>query len=243
MYSVKVYSREDTKIRVIWLHGWGASSTTMLPLAELFKNQTENYLFDLMGFGKSPALKRAYSSEDYADDVAEFMKKLPQKKTLVIGHSNGARIAINLAVKYPELVNSLVLIAGAGIPIPHSIFFRAYSWTISTFSPIVKKVFPFLKNVSLSSADYRNSQGIMRETFLKSLHEDTRTLASRIKIPTLLIYGDMDTATPVYVGKEYNKIIFNSILKIVEGADHWGLLLGFKQQTHHYITTFIREKL
>ena len=53
----------------------------------------------------------------------------------------------------------------------------------------------------------------------------------------------MDTATPVYVGKEYNKIIFNSILKIVEGADHWGLLLGFKQQTHHYITTFIREKL
>lgn len=243
MYNLKLSAREDTDIRIIWLHGWGVDHSTMIPLAQLFLNQTENYLLDLAGFGNSKKPDKAYSSLDYARDVAEFIKSLPPKKTIVVGHSNGGRVAVSLFSKYQDIADGIVLIAGAGLPIKHSLFFKLYTGTIKKFSPLVKKVFPFLKNVSLSSNDYRNASGVMRETFINLVGENLTEEAKKIKVPTLLIYSEFDREVPLYVGKEYDNFMENSKLCVLEGANHWSGLLECKKQVHYFITTFIREKL
>ena len=243
MYSVKLEGRSDAKLRIIWLHGWGTDHNSLISLAMQFQNQAENYLVDLPGFGQTHKPEKAYGSEDYADVVADFIKSLPPKKTIVIGHSNGGRVIISLISKYKHIVDGAVLIAGAGMPLRRGIFFKIYSWTIRTFSPTVKKIFPFLKNVSLGSADYRNSSGVMKETFLKIIKEDLREKAKEIEMPVLLIYGDLDRDTPTYFGEEYNKSIKNSQLNIISGATHWGLILEYRTKVHHIITNFIRKNL
>lgn len=243
MYSLKLEGKENNNLRIIWLHGWGADHRAMIPLALKFQNQAENYILDLPGFGQTKEPDKPCGSEWYADQVADFIKSLPKKKTLLIGHSNGGRITAFLASKYTDLVDGIVLIAGAGIPTKKGLFFKFYSWTVKTFSPIIKKIFPFLKKVSLSSADYKNSSGVMRQVFLNVIKEDLRENVKNIKVPTLLIYGELDRDTPIYIGEEYNKNIKNSILKIIQDAGHWGPLIEFKTKTHHIITNFIREKL
>lgn len=243
MFSFKLDTKENAKLRIIWLHGWGATSENILPLAMLFRNQVENITLDLPGFGKSPVPNRVYSNDDYADVVANFIKDLPYKKTILAGHSNGGRIAVHVSAKYPELIDGVVLIAGAGIPQKHSILFKFYSWSVTTFSPIIKKIFPFLRNVSLSSSDYKNTSGVMRQIFINALGTDSTTTAQKIKVPTLLIYGGRDSATPPYMGEAYKKAIPVSELQIIEESDHWGLLLDYKNKVHHYVTKFIREKL
>lgn len=243
MYSLKFDGKENSNLRIIWLHGWGADHRAMIPLALKFQNQAENYILDLPGFGQTKEPDKSCGSEWYADQVANFIKSLPKKKTLLIGHSNGGRITAFLASKYTDLVDGIVLIAGAGIPTKKGLFFKFYSWTVKTFSPIIKKIFPFLKKVSLSSADYKNSSGVMRQVFLNVIKEDLRENVKNIKVPTLLIYGELDRDTPIYIGKEYHKNIKNSILKIIQDAGHWGPLIEFKTKTHHIITNFIREKL
>ena len=39
MYSTKLEGKENTKLRIIWLHGWGADHKAMIPLATYFINQ------------------------------------------------------------------------------------------------------------------------------------------------------------------------------------------------------------
>ena len=243
MYSIKLEGKENNKLRIIWLHGWGADHKAMIPLATQFLNQAENYLVDLPGFGQTKAPDKPCGSEWYADMVADFIASLPKKETVVIGHSNGGRIAISLASKYNDIADAIILINGAGVPLKRNIFFKIYSWTVKTFGPTLKKIFPFLRRISLSSTDYKNANGVMKEVFLNVIKEDLREKAKNITIPTLLIYGEIDKDTPVYIGQEYHKNIKNSILKIIQDAGHWGPLIEFRTKTHHIITNFIREKL
>jgi pimeloyl-ACP methyl ester carboxylesterase len=208
----------------------------MLRLANLFQNQTENYAIDLMGDGKSDPLKKIYGSNDYANDVLDFIKKLPLKKNIIVGHSNGGRIAIRLAKK--NAVDAIILLGGAGIPVKHNIFFEVKMFFIKKLK-FLKKIFPFLTHF-VGSKEYKNTSGFTRETFKKLISEDLREEAKQIKIPTLLIYGSHDTATPIYMGQEYNKLIQNSKLEIIQG-NHFDLITNNIQQVHNYITKFIRN--
>ncbi|MDR0571604.1 MAG: alpha/beta hydrolase [Rickettsiales bacterium] len=239
---MRLASRDDAKWRVVWLHGWGLTHESMIPIATLFASQTENYAVDLAGFGgQTPPPSFVYGSRDYADDVAKFIKNLPPKQTIVIGHSNGGRVALQLAANYPEIVDSIVLLGGAGLPKKYSLLFRIYKFLLKRLSVIAKKI-PILRNVRASSKDYKNAKGIMVKVFEKILDENLGEMSKNIKIPTLLIYGKDDCNTPVYIGEEYNKNIVNSVLCVI-ASDHNGLITVKIRQVHHLITKFIREKL
>jgi pimeloyl-ACP methyl ester carboxylesterase len=242
MFSVKLNSKENANLRIVWLHGWGTTHESMLIIADMFANITENYAVDLAGFGNSSELlDRVYSSKDYADDVADFIKTLPQKKTLIIGHSNGGRVAIQLAANYHNIVDGIGLLGGSGIPIKHGIFFKIYMFFVKKLSFIKKKT--FLKNINIGSSDYRKTSGVKRETFKKLIDENLTEISRTIKIPTLLVYGGKDTASPLYIGKEYNKNIENSVLCTIPDANHYDLIIRQAKLVQHYIIKFIREKI
>ncbi|MDR2760585.1 MAG: alpha/beta hydrolase [Rickettsiales bacterium] len=244
MYSIRLEpARKNAPLRIVWVHGWRSTGKSMLPLAGSFLNQTENYLVDLPGFGKSPAPTFAYSSEDYADCVADLIKSLPPRKTALAGHSAGGRIVIAAAKKYPEIIQGIILIGGAGIPPRRPPLLKFYIWLVGTLSPAVKKIFPFLRDVTLRTADHRMVSGIMREILIKLINEDLRNVAKSLDIPALLIYGDRDEVTPPYMGHSYNELIRNSALRIIRGANHIGLLTDFTAEIHHHINAFLRENL
>ena len=241
MFAEKIALSNTEDVQLVWLHGWGLDHTSLKPLALTLQAVGESYLVDLPGFGETPLPKKAWDTEDYADEVAKFIRGLPKRKTFVIGHSFGGRVAVRLAYKYPKLVQGIVLLGGAGLQKKRSLLFRGYQFLVKRYGKLVKKVFPFLKHISLSSADYKNSSGLKRDIFVKTISEDLTPLAGQIMRPALLVYGEKDTETPPEFGQRYHQLLKNSTLYIVPGQDHWSILR--LQQTAAYINNFISENL
>lgn len=76
------------------------------PVAELLASRFRIVSIDQRGHGRAPKPKSGYSGADYARDVA----KLAEEKTLLIGHSLGARNALVAGERYPDKVAAVVAI-------------------------------------------------------------------------------------------------------------------------------------
>ena len=74
------------------------------------------------------------------------------------------------------------------------------------------------------SADYNSATPVMRETLVKVVNEDLTHLLPNIKAPSLLIWGTMDTATPLSDGEKFEKLIPDAGLVRVTGAGHYSFL-------------------
>ena len=74
------------------------------------------------------------------------------------------------------------------------------------------------------SADYKALSPEMRKTFVKVVGYDQSALLSHIKNPTLLIWGDRDTETPLWMGQQMEKEIADSGLVVLEGGTHFAYL-------------------
>ena len=71
----------------------------------------------------------------------------------------------------------------------------------------------------LKSKDYINA-GDKRNTFVKVLDEDLTDLLSKIRVPTLLLWGAEDRETPLWMGRMMHERIRRSKLKIYDGKGH-----------------------
>ena len=70
------------------------------------------------------------------------------------------------------------------------------------------------------SDDYRDTSGVMRSTFVKVVNESMEEEFSKINADTLLIWGERDDATPVYMGKIFESKIKNSGLVVLNGGHY-----------------------
>ena len=72
----------------------------------------------------------------------------------------------------------------------------------------------------MGSADYRNSNGVMRETLVKAVNDDLHEKLGLIQSNVFLIWGENDTEVPVSVANEANLLINNSQLTIIPKEGH-----------------------
>ena len=94
---------------VILLHGVGLRKEAWAPLAELLSQRFECFALDLPGHGKSPRLGLPKPHlRDFTDGIARAVKDLTSEPPLLIGHSMGALIALDLAIRHPGLCRGLV---------------------------------------------------------------------------------------------------------------------------------------
>jgi pimeloyl-ACP methyl ester carboxylesterase len=96
---------------VILLHGLGATNASMLPtLVELAKDHRV-IAPDLPGFGDSAKPIRRYHAPFYARWLMTLLDELGIERTRLIGNSMGGRVALELGLRAPERVESMVLLA------------------------------------------------------------------------------------------------------------------------------------
>lgn len=217
---------------IVVLHGWGANINTILSIVNILKDRYRVYALDLPGFGESQEPREVLGSPEYADIVKSFMDMHKIRKVSLIGHSFGGKLSIILGSKYPELVNKIVLIDSAGL-IPKrgpKYYIKVYSFKM--LKAIYMNMFFWLDNQEkmekfykkFGSDDYQNASGIMRKILVRVVNEDLKPLLKDIKAPTLLIWGDEDDATPLYMGKIMEKEIPDSGLVVLEGTGHYSYL-------------------
>ena len=224
----------------------------------IFNFQFSIIIPDLPGFGKSDEPRENWNLDDYVEFVDEFIEKTsrkggfelvkdllknlnlnrglasvttgakPLRKSILIGHSFGGRIAIKYAVKYPEKIDKLILTGAAGIKHPltvkQKIFYIATKTGKKIFSlPIINKFQKYARKLLykiIREKDYQKASLRMKEIMKNILNEDLTDYLDKIKNPTLLIWGKEDKTTPLADGKIMNEKIKDSKLVVVDDANH-----------------------
>lgn len=213
----------DGKQAVVLLHGWGMDHTIMHPIVEYLSSDFCVYSFDLPGFGQSAEMEDGWDIEDYGKWLALVFTQLEIKHPIIIAHSFGCRIALWYSVLYP--VKEMVLMGPAGIKIEKNGFQK---WQEIEYH-IIKYVYRFLKQDRLlkqlqetrGSLDYRQASVNMRKTLVKCIHFDLRPYLSSIAVPTLIIIGEKDTATPIWMGKVMEEEMSDAAMIVFEQEDHF----------------------
>ncbi|HEX4751104.1 MAG TPA: alpha/beta hydrolase [Bryobacteraceae bacterium] len=232
-------------LQLIFGHGWGHSGIVFQPLAEMLKPFAGSILIDFPGFGKSTPPPDSWSTADYADNLADWLRTLPKNQFVWIAHSFGGRVGIQLASRHPGLLSGMVLIASAGLPrhrsIPERLQRNARVMAFKIAKQFVKEG-PDRDRLRqrFGSADYRQA-GAMRSIFLRVIREDLTQQAQHVACPTLLIYGARDTETPPEIGERLHKLIPNSELAVLDGFTHNSILSEGRHQVAIRIRRFLEQ--
>ena len=116
------YTREGTGTPLVCLHGgMGIDSTTLrVPgIAELARRGCEVVVFDQRGHGDSSAVaEQLYTHDLWASDVSDLVRYLGWDRFALLGHSYGGFIALEYAIRWPETLSHLVLVATSAGPVP-----------------------------------------------------------------------------------------------------------------------------
>lgn len=221
------------------LHGWGACIDSMAPIWQFFKNRFKVYVLDFPGQkNKSENLIEPWGVPEYAEMVRSFMQKLNIIKPHLIAHSFGGRVAIYLSSLNKDLFNKIVLVDSAGIK-PRvtlkkqlkKIVFKCGKLAIKLFTPSNKykeKLDTYRKKYS--SADYLALESdVMRKTFINVINLDLTKNLKNIKNSVLLVWGEKDTDTPLYMAKIMEKEIVDCGLVILKDAGHFSYIDNSKE--------------
>ena len=100
---------------LLLIHGLGSNAKGWIKNISVLAEHHRVIAVDLPGYGKSDKGYYNYSMDFYAGILKQLLEKLQIKKAVFIGHSMGGQIAITSALKYPEIVEKLILISPAGI--------------------------------------------------------------------------------------------------------------------------------
>jgi pimeloyl-ACP methyl ester carboxylesterase len=99
----------EHKPALIILHGLYGASDNWMNLAKSWSSDYEVYLVDLRNHGQSPHSK-IHTFQAMRDDLIEFMDAQSIKKAVILGHSMGGKVAMRLAMDYPERLNALIVV-------------------------------------------------------------------------------------------------------------------------------------
>lgn len=212
---------------VLVLHGWGDDSRNWQQLQKTFSQDYQVLTVDLPGFGGSGTPEDTWSLDAYAVFVNDFLLKVGIPKVhAIIGHSNGGAIAIRGLAKGLLHTEQLVLLGGAGIRNEQKGRNQALRYFTKAGKALTAPL-PRKAKKSLRQKVYRSVGSDMlvaehmQETFKKVISDDVREDASRIIVPTLLVYGADDTDTPPRYGNLFHERMKNSKLEVMQNAGHF----------------------
>ncbi len=215
---------------ILLLHGWGCSNEIFRDIQQILSQSYTTYNFDFPGFGASDEPETIWGTEEYTAMVEQFVADNNIKSPALVGHSFGGRISIIYASRND--VSRVVLVDAAGIKPkrPFKYYWKVYTfktlkWLCNTFLPKDKaQAIIDKRRKGAGSSDYNNASTMMRAILSKVVNEDLTHLLPKIKAPTLLFWGNMDTATPISDAKTMERLIPDAGLVVAHGTGHFSFL-------------------
>lgn len=207
-------------MRILILHGWGYGTDRWRPFVEALKKK--GLTPELLGIpGLTAPIDRPWTLNDY---VEWLKKEIADEKVILIGHSNGGRISLAFALKYPEQVDRLILIGSAGIR-DKGLFHRTKRALFKGVAKLGRKMTSSerarrLLHKAARVNDYQEASPVMRETMTNLISVNLAPELHRINASALIVWGEKDRTTPLSQGRLMHELIPNSRLYVVEGACH-----------------------
>lgn len=217
------------KYPIVVLHGWGLSAIIFEPLvAELRRAHFQVLAPDFPGFDSLHIPIKPLTLADYADFLDSYLRKHHIEKPTLIGHSFGGRVALKYQYVYPTNISALILTGAPGFT-PVSRKKLAIFITIAKIGGTLLSL-PILYRLKdrvrlwyyyvVGARDYYRAEGVMRETFKRIVQEELVTSMEKVRVPTLLVWGESDVIVPVSVAERMKKVIRGAKLLVLPQEGH-----------------------
>ncbi len=220
------FSKRGKGPNVLFLHGWQQDRHTWDGVVTQLQHDFTCWTLDLPGFGQNPRPTEAWSIQEYAEYVQQFIDHHKLHDVSIVGHSFGGRIAIVLG-KDTEHIKQIVLYATPGfreaLPLRASIaqaFAKAMQKT--SFGLDKTSLYKSIRN-RFRSRDFRQANEL-QDIFLNTIKYDLKPSIATITVPTLLVWGEVDSEVPIAIGHAMQKAIPNSVLKTMPQCSHFAHL-------------------
>ncbi len=211
----------------LFLHGWGDTAKTFNGLIGVIAEDFTCLSLDLPGFGATEVPSNAWTLGSYAEFVNHFLLKLEvQNVAVIIGHSNGGALALKGVEDGILKTDKLVLLSSSGIRPKKSVKTSLIMLGAKAGKPL-SKLLPRANRKALRKALYKKVGSDylvapqMAETFKKVVREDVRAKLGSVKMPVLLVYGQEDTDTPIWIAKKFAQLLPDARLHTVRLAGHF----------------------
>lgn len=216
---------------VVLMHGWGCNRSTVASIeAAAISAGCRVLNVDFPGFGESTEPTEPWGVDRYTRLIEYLADTEKLERPTLIGHSFGGRVAIMYASR--RSVDKLVLVDAAGVKPRRTFTYYRKVYTFKALKHLSRLLLGKRRSQALidrrraasGSSDYAQASPMMRRIMSKVVNEDLCALMPAIKAPTLLIWGENDTATPLADAKKMERLIPGAALVSFPGCGHYSFL-------------------
>jgi pimeloyl-ACP methyl ester carboxylesterase/CRP-like cAMP-binding protein len=231
------------------IHGWSSSCYAMSPLMGLLAQRFRVLAVDLPGYGDSPPFPLRTTIPAYVDLLADLIVDLTDDPVVLVGHSMGGMISLTLALRYPALVERMVLLSPTisgrlssyinlvVSPITLLERFGLGSWLVSAFERTIvgltdriMRPASFAQRSGITSEEHkrlqedvrRPGQGRVRaDCFFAMRANDLSGKLDGMQVPALVLWGAEDNTVPLRDAGIVADEWPQADLRILPKAGHW----------------------
>jgi pimeloyl-ACP methyl ester carboxylesterase len=217
---------------VILLHGYTDSLRSYDRVLPYLPSSLRVFAVTQRGHGESAKPEGSYASDVFARDVAAFMDAFGLARAVVVGHSMGSTVAMRFAVEYPQRVQALIL-EGAFMPRPANAEVSKFLDEVEVLkdpidpgfarefqkSTLAQPVPPeFLETIVGESL--KVPAHVWRGALQPYRHTNFSAELTKIRVPTLVVWGDRDGFTGWSEQEDLLGAINGSRMAVYAGAGH-----------------------
>lgn len=215
---------------LVLIHGIGGDADDWAFCLQALSASHRVVALDLLGFGRSDKPHIDYSIAGFVEVIELFLQTLEIERATLIGGSLGAWIGAAFALRFPDVVNKLILVDAAGVsveatelPIDLHVSTRAH----------VREVFEQLfYDKALATDDLidlayeqhlERGDGYTIHSVLQNLRSGRERLddtIANLKMPVLIVWGEQDAMIPVETARRLHQLIRNSRLEVIPRCGH-----------------------
>lgn len=202
------------------------------------KDQYRCVKFDFRGQGRSEVTRYGYDMDTLARDAMSIIEQLDCAPCHFLGFSMGGFIGLRLAIRRPELIRSLILVDTSADPEPRENLrkYKLLNLVTRWIGPraVANQVMPIMFSQGFLADSDRSDLRKRWRRYLVDNHrigvtravtgainrEGVYELLDKISVPTLILVGEEDIATPAEKSKRMHKRIPNSRLVTIPNAGH-----------------------
>ena len=239
--------REGEMEPLVYLHGLGGGGKWE-SFHMALGTATLTYAMHLPGFQDGAPPEGIASVRDYADVVTAFLDAEGLDKVILVGHSFGGWVALDLATREPERVSRLALVDAMGVDAPETPSatldeMDEDAFVAAVFAKVGMVARPQVSGFGATWENIRTGPEFQRQWRGRNLvvaltggkcHDPALAgEAAGITADTLLIWGRLDGIVPPANGEFLRQVIPQSRLHVIDGAGH--LPMSEKPETFNRI--------
>jgi esterase len=228
------------KTPVVLLHGLMGFAANWGKVWPALSKDRPVLVLDQCGHGRSASRPTGYKPGDYASDLVGVLNLLNWKNCHIVGHSMGGRVALAFSANYPQRTKTLSIedsgmlarsertewiknLLGS-VPTPFSNREEAKKFFANAYAPpslLGNFLYSNLEEKSDGAYDWRFYKPAMLETIQQGRAVDAMNIFKNIKLPTLIIRGELSEEFPAHEADTMLASRSNTQLVTIAGAGHF----------------------